>query len=61
MGGFYDFKEIHFFSIDFDHFDILQDEEVRERLKAHSNWPTYPQVYAHGELVGGLDVIKAGF
>ncbi|XP_068230193.1 glutaredoxin-3 [Palaemon carinicauda] len=39
-------------------FDILNDEEVRQGLKTYSNWPTYPQVYVKGELVGGLDIIK---
>jgi len=44
--------------VNFEHFDILEDEEVRQGLKRFSNWPTYPQVYAHGELLGGLDVCK---
>jgi len=44
--------------IDFSHFDILSDEVVRQGLKEYSNWPTYPQVYAKGELIGGLDVCK---
>lgn len=39
-------------------FDILQDEEVRQGLKKFSNWPTYPQLYANGELIGGLDIVK---
>ena len=39
-------------------FDILSDNEVREGLKTYSNWPTYPQVYIKGELVGGLDIVK---
>ncbi|RUS90030.1 hypothetical protein EGW08_002217, partial [Elysia chlorotica] len=39
-------------------FDILSDEEVRQGLKAYSNWPTYPQLYVKGELLGGLDIIK---
>lgn len=39
-------------------FDILTDEEVRQGLKAYSDWPTYPQVYVKGELIGGLDIIK---
>ncbi|GFO42028.1 glutaredoxin-3 [Plakobranchus ocellatus] len=39
-------------------FDILTDDEVRQGLKEYSNWPTYPQLYAKGELLGGLDVIK---
>lgn len=39
-------------------FDILMDEDVRQGLKQYSNWPTYPQVYSKGTLVGGLDIIK---
>jgi len=42
----------------YDTFDILSDEEVRQGLKKFSNWPTYPQVYVKGELIGGLDIIK---
>lgn len=44
--------------VDYDTFDILQDEEVRQGLKTFSNWPTYPQLYVKGELIGGLDIIK---
>ena len=44
--------------LEFDTFDILSDEEVRQGLKKFSNWPTYPQVYVKGELIGGLDIIK---
>ena len=39
-------------------FDILADEDVRQGLKVFSNWPTYPQIYVHGELIGGLDILK---
>lgn len=39
-------------------FDIFQDEDVRQGLKTYSDWPTYPQVYVKGELIGGLDIIK---
>jgi len=42
----------------FDTFDILQDEEVRQGLKTYSNWPTFPQVYVKGQLIGGLDIVK---
>lgn len=42
----------------YDTFDILTDEEVRQGLKTYSDWPTYPQVYVKGELIGGLDIIK---
>jgi len=36
----------------------LEDEEVRQGLKKFSDWPTYPQLYANGELLGGLDIVK---
>jgi len=45
-------------NVPYETFDILGDEEVRQGLKTFSNWPTYPQVYVKGELVGGLDIIK---
>ena len=44
--------------VKFGSFDILGDEEVRQGLKEFSKWPTYPQLYAKGKLVGGLDVVK---
>lgn len=44
--------------VEFSHFDILTDEEVRQGLKSYSNWPTYPQLYSGGKLVGGLDIVK---
>lgn len=42
----------------FDTFDILGDEEIRQGLKTFSNWPTFPQLYGDGKLIGGLDVVK---
>ena len=35
---------------------IFEDPEVREALKTYSNWPTFPQLYVNGELVGGCDI-----
>lgn len=37
--------------------NIFEDAELREALKEYSNWPTYPQLYINGELVGGCDII----
>ncbi len=37
--------------------NIFEDPELREALKEYSNWPTYPQLYINGELVGGCDII----
>ena len=42
----------------YDTFDILTDDAIRQGLKKFSNWPTYPQLYVKGELVGGLDILK---
>jgi Grx4 family monothiol glutaredoxin len=39
-------------------FNILEDDEIRQGLKKYSDWPTYPQLYVNGELVGGLDICK---
>jgi len=44
--------------LEFGHFNILADEEVRQGLKTYSNWHTYPQLYANGKLIGGLDIVK---
>ncbi|EFJ47070.1 hypothetical protein VOLCADRAFT_32338, partial [Volvox carteri f. nagariensis] len=43
--------------VEFGSFDILQDEAIRQGLKEYSNWPTYPQLYVRGELVGGCDIV----
>lgn len=45
-------------TVEFGSFDILSDDEVRQGLKEYSDWPTYPQLYVKGELVGGLDIMK---
>jgi monothiol glutaredoxin len=37
--------------------NIFEDPELREALKKFSNWPTYPQLYVNGELVGGCDIV----
>ena len=36
--------------------NIFEDPELREALKRYSNWPTYPQLYVNGELLGGCDI-----
>ncbi|XP_014236093.1 glutaredoxin 3 [Trichogramma pretiosum] len=43
---------------EYETFNILEDNEVREGLKKFSNWPTYPQLYINGELIGGLDIVR---
>ena len=41
--------------------NVLDDEGIREGIKEFSNWPTIPQLYVKGELMGGCDIIKEMF
>jgi len=41
----------------FAYVNIFEDEEIREGLKVFSNWPTFPQLYVDGELIGGADIV----
>jgi len=43
--------------IDFESVDVLQDMEIRQGIKAFSDWPTIPQLYVKGEFVGGSDIM----
>lgn len=40
------------------HVDVLQDPEIREGIKVYGQWPTIPQLYVKGELIGGSDIIE---
>ena len=42
--------------VPFAHFNIFEDPELREALKTYSNWPTFPQLFINGELIGGCDI-----
>ena len=44
--------------VEFAHVDVLSDPDIREGIKAYGNWPTIPQLYIGGELVGGSDIIE---
>ena len=41
--------------------NIFEDPEVREGLKEYSDWPTFPQLYVKGELIGGCDIMVEMF
>lgn len=45
-------------SVKYGFFNILADDEVRQGLKEFADWPTFPQLWVDGELIGGLDIIK---
>jgi monothiol glutaredoxin len=44
--------------VDYAHVNVLADQEIREGIKVFGNWPTIPQLYIDGELVGGSDIIE---
>jgi len=44
--------------VKYGYFDILSDDEVRQGLKTHVDWPTFPMLFYKGELLGGLDIVK---
>jgi monothiol glutaredoxin len=44
--------------IKFQSYDVLADDELRQGIKAFSNWPTIPQLYVQGEFIGGCDIVR---
>lgn len=47
--------------VGFETVDVLQDPEIRNGIKAYSDWPTIPQLYVKGEFVGGSDIMMEMF
>lgn len=47
--------------VDFVYVDVLASPEVRSNLPGISNWPTFPQVFVNGELIGGCDIVLEMF
>ena len=43
--------------VDFGYVDILVNPDIRQALPEYSDWPTFPQLYVKGELIGGSDII----
>ncbi len=43
--------------VKFQAYNVLEDPELRQGLKEFANWPTFPQLYVKGELVGGCDIV----
>lgn len=44
--------------VKFRSYNVLEDMELRQGLKEYSNWPTFPQLYVKGELIGGCDIVR---
>ena len=43
---------------DFSCVNILEHLDIRQEIKTYKNWPTFPQLYVNGELIGGVDIVK---
>lgn len=47
--------------VEFMAINVLEDPEIREGIKEYGNWPTIPQLYVNGELIGGCDIMSELF
>jgi monothiol glutaredoxin len=52
---------LNYLGADFKDINVLDDQSVREGIKAFTNWPTIPQLYVKGEFIGGADIIRDMF
>ena len=52
---------LNYVGVPFKGVNVLEDQEIREGIKAYSNWPTIPQLYVKGEFVGGCDIVREMF
>jgi len=52
---------LNYLGVDFDSANVLESMELREGIKAYSNWPTIPQLYVKGEFIGGADIVREMF
>ena len=52
---------LDYLGVDYVSTNVLEDQAVREGIKAYSDWPTIPQLYVKGEFVGGCDIVKEMF
>lgn len=52
---------LDYLGVDYKGINVLSDQEIREGIKAYSNWPTIPQLYVKGEFIGGCDIVREMF
>ena len=50
-----------YLGVDYSSANVLEDQELREGIKAYTNWPTIPQLYIKGEFIGGADIVTEMF
>jgi len=52
---------LEYLGVDYNSANVLESQELREGIKAYTNWPTIPQLYVKGEFVGGADILTEMF
>lgn len=52
---------LNYLGVPFKGVNVLEDQAIREGVKAYSNWPTVPQLYVKGEFIGGCDITREMF
>jgi len=50
-------KVLSMYNVEYKDVNILEDPNIRVKLSEHSNWPTIPQLFVKGELIGGCDIV----
>jgi monothiol glutaredoxin len=52
---------LNYLGVDYQSANVLENQDLREGIKAYSNWPTIPQLYVKGEFIGGADIVREMF
>ena len=52
---------LNYLGVDYSSANVLESQELREGVKAYTNWPTIPQLYIKGEFIGGADIVTEMF
>ena len=52
---------LNYLGVDYSSANVLESDELRDGVKAYTNWPTIPQLYVKGEFVGGADIVREMF
>ena len=50
-------KVLSMYNVEYKYINVLEDPNIRIKLSEHSNWPTIPQLFVKGELIGGCDIV----
>jgi monothiol glutaredoxin len=52
---------LNYLGVEYQSANVLENQDLREGIKAYTNWPTIPQLYVKGEFVGGADIVREMF